>query len=667
MSVVEYLRLLDQCSKEIVWQSESEWLKLIYGRFIPDGSVDDITDVITLLNKLEEKNLLGIDRLKVLKELLKGIRKWDLLRILERFEMKRKEYRQLLEQISHALEESNELQRLILICRRKNLVAHQREEHIKNVDALFAELEQQHELGIEDLGILKTIATEMEKPDLCRLVEEFEKKRKQEEDAERERIKWEDNKRRAGAGAALVLSGIVGRRLIGAPLFRSTPQAADVNPVISTFFTAVTPHCTFHNLVGGTVVVTTLMVLRKSRNMEEFTNAFKETVLPLGNFLRAIGEGSIRFTIQAENIFALDALWQSYQDETLQTNLQEFLVTEEIEQLTGGEVRLTVYIDEDEYRNARLDLMISGIEEMKLEEERGLKERASSDSDLLKERNMTTANTRDPFPEREFLPFDRKLRVEEYLENLQETSSEFTLPSDSGVGTLSSATSEYGFDKGDRLEKLDQVEGLIKDVSENWDSIQEAYRDAYRDAYPFEGRKYRSIGKMLENIRMTLGTWRKMEKEWIIAEPILTSSSRATAVIQQLKNSLQLDQGFFKNPTREDKRAIRVLARKAKNLKRFDVFNYLKMITPPGTTGPLLPENMLIKEMPRDEIECLSKFLNVWSIAKKLDLRLEMMRSREGTFLMDALTNRHDLRTVGELYDFLCERGLPEFADFILK
>ena len=110
------------------------------------------------------------------------------------------------------------------------------------------------------------------------------------------------------------------------------------------------------------MAVATWMVLRESRNMEEFTNAFQKVVLPLGNFLRAIRDGSIRFTIQAENIFALDALWQSYQDETLQTNLQEFLVTEEIEQLTGGEVRLTVYIDEDEYRNARLDLMISGIE-----------------------------------------------------------------------------------------------------------------------------------------------------------------------------------------------------------------------------------------------------------------------------------------------------------------
>ena len=72
-----------------------------------------------------------------------------------------------------------------------------------------------------------------------------------------------------------------------------------------------------------------------------------------------------------------------------------------------------------------------------------------------------------------------------------------------------------------------------------------------------------------------------------IVEPILTSSSSPEAVIQQLKNSLQLDQGFFKNPTREGKRAIRVLARKAKNLKRSDVFNYLREITPLGTTGLL--------------------------------------------------------------------------------
>ena len=86
---------------------------------------------------------------------------------------------------------------------------------------------------------------------------------------------------------------------------------------------------------------------------------------------------------------------------------------------------------------------------MKLEEKRGLRDRASSDSDLLKERSMTTANTKDSFSEGEFLPFDSKVRVEEYLENLPETVSEIILPSDSGVGTWSSVTSEYGFDKGE--------------------------------------------------------------------------------------------------------------------------------------------------------------------------------------------------------------------------
>ena len=132
--------------------------------------------------------------------------------------------------------------------------------------------------------------------------------------------------------------------------------------MISTLFTVVTPLCTFRNVTGGAVVVTTWMVLRRSPSMEAFVNAFKEAVLPFGNCLRAISEGSIRFTLQAENISALDALWQSYQDATLQKNSQEFLVTEEIKQLAGGEVTLTVYIDEDEYRNAIFDLMISGKE-----------------------------------------------------------------------------------------------------------------------------------------------------------------------------------------------------------------------------------------------------------------------------------------------------------------
>ena len=45
----------------------------VYHQMSPDDSGDVITDVISLLTKMEEKNLLGIDRLGVLKDLLKGI------------------------------------------------------------------------------------------------------------------------------------------------------------------------------------------------------------------------------------------------------------------------------------------------------------------------------------------------------------------------------------------------------------------------------------------------------------------------------------------------------------------------------------------------------------------------------------------------------------------
>ena len=52
-------------------------------------------------------------------------------------------------------------------------------------------------MGIEDLTLLKTLAKEVEKPDVCILLEEFEKKRKQEEDAERKKREREYNIRRA--------------------------------------------------------------------------------------------------------------------------------------------------------------------------------------------------------------------------------------------------------------------------------------------------------------------------------------------------------------------------------------------------------------------------------------------------------------------------------------
>ena len=57
--------------------------------------------------------------------------------------------------------------------------------------------------------------------------------------------------------------------------------------------------------------------------------------------------------------------------------------------------------------------------------------------------------------------------------------------------------------------------------------------------------------------------------------------------MQQLEKFLHSGEDYFRKPTSKDKSSIRVLARKAKNLKRLDVYSYVREITPPGTTGLL--------------------------------------------------------------------------------
>ena len=98
---------------------------------------------------------------------------------------------------------------------------------------------------------------------------------------------------------------------------------------------------------------------RGDADIQQFTVAFKEAILPAATNLCAISNRSLCFTVQAESRDALRALWERYLDGSLQSRLQEFLVTEEIIQLADGEeVILSVYIDEEEFNNASLDLMV---------------------------------------------------------------------------------------------------------------------------------------------------------------------------------------------------------------------------------------------------------------------------------------------------------------------
>ena len=122
--------------------------------------------------------------------------------------------------------------------------------------------------------------------------------------------------------------------------------------------TEVSVHCTFRKISGALLLVGTGLILRRCSSLEEFVEAFRVATLPAANALRAISEGSVCFTVQAENRSALEALWERYRNGTLQKDLQEFLVTDEIIQLAadGEEVIVTVYIDEQEFRNALGDL-----------------------------------------------------------------------------------------------------------------------------------------------------------------------------------------------------------------------------------------------------------------------------------------------------------------------
>ena len=126
--------------------------------------------------------------------------------------------------------------------------------------------------------------------------------------------------------------------------------------------TAIKIHCNFSTVSKIALTVGMGIILQKGNRatLGGFVKSFTQALLPAATSLRTMGEGSLCFTVQAENKQALEALWQRYQDGTLQRNLQEFLVTDDIRQLAGGEeVILSAYIDEQDYNNAWLGISIA--------------------------------------------------------------------------------------------------------------------------------------------------------------------------------------------------------------------------------------------------------------------------------------------------------------------
>ena len=175
MSAIEYNDLLFKVSQRLNELNVGRRLLVMCRGKVAPRSEENLQDVFSLFVELEEKEFLGLDRLDVMKEVLEGLKEWSLLENVEKFEAKRKEYDCLLRQIIRALDELNDVERLVSIC--EGVIPQDRQGSIHDVRSLFEELKNNSSLGINRLDVLKEILTQAEEQELLEKVKEFEKRR----------------------------------------------------------------------------------------------------------------------------------------------------------------------------------------------------------------------------------------------------------------------------------------------------------------------------------------------------------------------------------------------------------------------------------------------------------------------------------------------------------
>ena len=183
MSYVEYNQLLFEISQRLdLLNQHGQLLFMCRGRVA--SRPEDIPDALSLFQELEEQNYLAIDKVELLKELLEGVKEWSLFQKVKKFEDKRKEYKELLEQISRALDESNQLQQLISVCTAKETLD-ENERNTQTALILFEKLERRGLFAFGRLDFLKGILSGIERQDLVKKVQDFEKRRIDEDEFER--------------------------------------------------------------------------------------------------------------------------------------------------------------------------------------------------------------------------------------------------------------------------------------------------------------------------------------------------------------------------------------------------------------------------------------------------------------------------------------------------
>ena len=187
MSYVEYNHLLFEISQRLDQLNQHEHL-LLMCRGLVASRPEDIPNALSLFRELEDRNNLAIDKVELWKELLKAVGEWSLFQKVRKFEDKRKEYKELLELISRALDESNQLQQLIAVCTER-VTLEENERSSQNARMLFEKLEGRELFEFGRLKFLKEILSKIQRQDLVNEVQDFEKRRIDEDDFER----WKGN------------------------------------------------------------------------------------------------------------------------------------------------------------------------------------------------------------------------------------------------------------------------------------------------------------------------------------------------------------------------------------------------------------------------------------------------------------------------------------------
>ena len=179
MSAIGYNNLLFKTIKRLNESNVGEQLRFMCRDMVAQRDEQSIKE---LFQELERYGFLSIDKLEVLKDLLKGLEEWSLFRNVISFERKRKEYNSLLERIIHVLDELDCLEQLVAIC--SDRIPEEKHSSIQDVKSLLKELEDKDSLRIDRLELLKKILIQKQQIDLLRDVEEFEERLNQEDEFE---------------------------------------------------------------------------------------------------------------------------------------------------------------------------------------------------------------------------------------------------------------------------------------------------------------------------------------------------------------------------------------------------------------------------------------------------------------------------------------------------